>query len=57
MRADGLPALIGASRPEQAEDCAGAVNNLEFSGEELAEIDRCALDEAVVNLWAASSRA
>jgi L-glyceraldehyde 3-phosphate reductase len=33
-------ALIGASRVEQVEDCAGAVRNLAFSGEELARIDR-----------------
>ena len=33
-------ALIGASRPEQIEDCVGALNNLDFTPEELAEIDR-----------------
>ncbi len=33
-------ALIGASRPEQVTDCAGAVRNLGFTGAELAEIDR-----------------
>ncbi|PHQ97549.1 MAG: L-glyceraldehyde 3-phosphate reductase [Marinosulfonomonas sp.] len=49
-------ALIGASRPEQVVDCAGAVANLEFSEAELEAIDVFALDEAVVNLWAASSR-
>ncbi len=32
-------ALIGASRPEQVIDCAGAVGNLSFSAEELAQID------------------
>lgn len=47
-------ALIGASKPEQVIDCAGAVKNLEFSAEELTEIDRFAQDEAI-NLWASSS--
>lgn len=47
-------ALIGASRPEQVSDCAGALENLDFSAEELAEIDQHARDEAI-NLWARSS--
>jgi L-glyceraldehyde 3-phosphate reductase len=47
-------ALIGASRPSQVEDCAGAVGNLDFTPEELAEIDRYA-DEEKINLWARSS--
>ncbi|MFQ5624708.1 MAG: L-glyceraldehyde 3-phosphate reductase [Paracoccaceae bacterium] len=47
-------ALIGASRPEQIVDCAGAVRNLEFTAEELAEIDKYA-DEEAINLWAQSS--
>jgi L-glyceraldehyde 3-phosphate reductase len=47
-------ALIGASRPSQVEECAGAVGNLEFTAEELEEIDRHAQDEAI-NLWARSS--
>ncbi|WP_417587954.1 L-glyceraldehyde 3-phosphate reductase [Pararhodobacter oceanensis] len=47
-------ALIGASRPEQVEDCVGAVGNLEFTDAELAEIDRLAPD-AGVNLWKGSS--
>ena len=47
-------ALIGASRPEQVEDCVGALKNLEFSEAELGEIDRFAR-EANINLWAASS--
>ena len=33
-------ALIGASKPEQIEDCVGALKNLSFSNEELAEITR-----------------
>jgi len=32
-------ALIGASKPQQIEDCAGALANLQFSAEELASID------------------
>ena len=47
-------ALIGASRPSQVEDCAKAVENLDFTPEELAEIDRFANEEDV-NLWAKSS--
>jgi L-glyceraldehyde 3-phosphate reductase len=47
-------ALIGASRPEQVEDCVGAVAKLDFTAEELAEIDVHAKD-ADINLWAASS--
>ncbi|MEE9388526.1 MAG: L-glyceraldehyde 3-phosphate reductase [Paracoccaceae bacterium] len=57
LRGGGIStALIGASRPEQVVECAGAVENLEFSEAELAAIDVFALDEAVVNLWEASSR-
>lgn len=47
-------ALIGASKPSQVVDCAGAVANLEFTADELAEIDKYA-DEEAINLWAASS--
>ncbi|MCU0908227.1 MAG: L-glyceraldehyde 3-phosphate reductase [Rhodobacteraceae bacterium] len=47
-------ALIGASRPEQVVDCAGAVARLDFTPAELAEIDRLSLDPGV-NLWARSS--
>lgn len=47
-------ALIGASKPEQVTDCAGAIGNLDFTEAELAEIDRYAQDEAI-NLWARSS--
>jgi L-glyceraldehyde 3-phosphate reductase len=32
-------ALIGASRPEQVSDCVGALDNLDFSKEELAQIE------------------
>ena len=47
-------ALIGASRPEQVEDCVGALNNLDFSPAELADIDQYAKD-ADINLWARSA--
>lgn len=47
-------ALIGASSAEQVEDCAGAVRNLEFSKDELEEIDRYATDGGL-NIWAASA--
>ncbi len=43
-------ALIGASRPEQVADAVGSLKNLNFSKEELAEIDRYAV-EGGVNLW------
>jgi L-glyceraldehyde 3-phosphate reductase len=48
--------LIGASRWSQIEDNLGALDNLEFSAEELSEIDQYAV-ECGVNLWAASSEA
>jgi L-glyceraldehyde 3-phosphate reductase len=32
--------LIGASRPSQVEDCAGAVTNLHFTSGELAAIEQ-----------------
>ncbi|MEU3519656.1 L-glyceraldehyde 3-phosphate reductase [Streptomyces sp. NPDC006654] len=32
-------ALIGASSPQQVEDCVGAIGNLDFEAEELARID------------------
>lgn len=47
-------ALIGASRPEQVEDCVAALKNPNFTPEELAEIDRYA-NEADINLWARSA--
>lgn len=49
-------ALIGASKPEQVEDCVGAVANLEFTAEELREIDALC-DAGDINLWAQSSDA
>lgn len=47
-------ALIGASKPSQVIDCAGAINNLDFTAQELAAIDKYA-DEEAINLWAKSS--
>ncbi|HVY80644.1 MAG TPA: L-glyceraldehyde 3-phosphate reductase [Steroidobacteraceae bacterium] len=47
-------ALIGASRWSQIDECLGALNNLQFSAAELAEIDRYAVD-GDLNIWAASS--
>lgn len=47
-------ALIGASRPSQVEDCAAVVGNLNFTAEELSEIDVLA-DEESINLWAKSA--
>jgi L-glyceraldehyde 3-phosphate reductase len=49
-------ALIGASSVAQLEQNVGALENLAFSDDELAEIDRHAVD-AGINLWAASSDA
>ena len=43
-------ALIGASRPEQITELAGAVQKLEFSADELAAIDQHAVDGGI-NLW------
>jgi L-glyceraldehyde 3-phosphate reductase len=48
--------LIGASSVEQLDDSLGAVENLDFSDEELARIDRHAVD-AGINLWASSNEA
>lgn len=49
-------ALIGASRPEQVTDCVGALDAPDFTADELAEIDRYAV-EGGVNIWAPSSEA
>jgi L-glyceraldehyde 3-phosphate reductase len=46
--------LIGASSVRQLEDNVGSLDNLEFTDDELAEIDRHAT-EGGINLWAASS--
>ncbi len=47
-------ALIGASRWFQIGECLGALKNLKFSTDELARIDRHALDGGL-NIWAESS--
>ena len=55
LRGGGITtALIGASKPSQVEDCAGAIANLDFAAKELALIDQYA-DEEQINLWAASA--
>lgn len=55
LRGGGITtALIGASRPEQVVDCVGSLANIEFSKEELEEIDRYSAN-GEVNLWARSS--
>ena len=55
LRNEGITsALIGASKPEQVIQCAGAVSNLDFSDEELVAIDTSASEEDI-NLWAKSS--
>ena len=46
--------LIGASSVAQLEDNIAALEHLDFTSEELAEIDRHASDSAI-NIWAASS--
>ncbi|MFE5503674.1 L-glyceraldehyde 3-phosphate reductase [Amycolatopsis japonica] len=48
--------LIGASSVAQLEDNVGALKNLHFTNEELAEIDRYAT-EADINLWKRSTNA
>ena len=47
-------ALIGASSAQQVIDCAQAVENLEFTDAQLAEIDLLSGDQGI-NLWAQSS--
>jgi L-glyceraldehyde 3-phosphate reductase len=49
-------ALIGASSVAQLEQNVAALENLDFTPEELAEIERHALDSAI-NIWAPSSDA
>ena len=48
--------LVGASSVEQLEANVAALDKLDFSADELAEIDRYAT-ESGINLWAQSSRA
>jgi L-glyceraldehyde 3-phosphate reductase len=49
-------ALVGASSVEHVEANVAALNQLEFTDDELAEIDRHATDSDI-NIWAASSSA
>ena len=48
--------LVGASSVEQLDDSLDAVQNLDFTAEELATIDEHAVD-AGINLWKTSSDA
>jgi L-glyceraldehyde 3-phosphate reductase len=48
-------ALIGASSWAQIEECLGALQNPEFSADEILSIDRYARDGGL-NIWAASSQ-
>jgi len=51
LRAGGITsALIGASRPEQVVDCAGAVANLDFTADDLTAIDNLT-DRDKVQMW------
>nr|WP_319391493.1 L-glyceraldehyde 3-phosphate reductase [uncultured Cohaesibacter sp.] len=55
LRDEGITtALIGASRAEQIVDCAAAVKKLDFTTDELAEIDLYAQEEDI-NIWKKSS--
>ena len=47
--------LFGASSVEQLESCVAALDRLDFTPDELSEIDRHAVDSGI-NIWAASSR-
>src|SRR2546425_2218573 len=47
--------LIGASSVPQLEQNVGTLDNLDFSADELSEIDRHATDSGI-NLWAASAK-
>jgi L-glyceraldehyde 3-phosphate reductase len=48
--------LLGASSVDQLESSLGALERLDFSPDELAEIDRHAVDSGI-NIWESSSRA
>jgi L-glyceraldehyde 3-phosphate reductase len=48
-------ALIGVRNVSQLEDSLGALRNLDFSDDELRQIEEHAVD-AGVNIWAQSSR-
>jgi L-glyceraldehyde 3-phosphate reductase len=44
-------ALVGARNPEQLDDSLGALDNLHFTLQELAEIDNYAIDTPEIDLW------
>jgi L-glyceraldehyde 3-phosphate reductase len=48
--------LVGASSVEQLEANVAALDRLDLSAGELAEIDRYAVDSGGINIWAASSQ-
>jgi L-glyceraldehyde 3-phosphate reductase len=55
LRQDAVTsALIGASSVDQLNDSLGALDKLDFTGDELAEIDKHAVDTGI-NIWAESS--
>ncbi|MEL6920985.1 MAG: L-glyceraldehyde 3-phosphate reductase [Pseudomonadota bacterium] len=47
-------ALIGASKPSQITDCAGVINNMDFTSDELNAIETIA-DDMGISLWDQSS--
>jgi L-glyceraldehyde 3-phosphate reductase len=49
-------ALVGASSVDQLDDSLGALDRLDFTDDELAQIDRYAVDSGI-NIWAQSSDA
>ncbi len=48
-------ALVGASSVTQLDENLGALDNLDFTAEELAEIDEYAIESGVDDMWRASS--
>lgn len=47
--------LVGASSVAQLEDSAAAVQRLDFTAEEIAEIDQYAIDDPTIDLWRGQS--
>lgn len=55
LRKEGVTsALIGASKPEQVMECAKAIEKLDFTDDELKEIDKYAVYGAI-DIWAQST--
>jgi L-glyceraldehyde 3-phosphate reductase len=48
-------ALIGASKKQQIVDCVNALKNIQFSSQELDEINKYAKDGGI-NIWQQSAR-